>query len=309
MGAVWEVIAFDPEFDDAVKDRLQADAAAIGRSLMEVRDSGYDLEILDADGRTTYHGYLHEHALDRDYVAFFNGHNALMAAGIVAALAYVSEDEEIAAYLYDELLGERALLRIASEAMVIDFGVGTNYSNYNMAFSAAWLADRYLEGAAMREDLRATAEVLYSPEGSVRPVDEVGQSFFDFVYAAIVADASAFGETTGVLDADAVERGRATLHAFPTPPNWDLPVENCDAAEIAAQTCQLDDGTPVGLIVSGAWNDTLVADEIVPIEIRAPSNYVWRSNPFDVNGGSDGSNLPSSSDFRIAYWIGRWTRR
>ena len=53
LAASWEVIEDDPDFSDELKSRLQTMAAEIGNQLAVVRESGYDLEIIDADGRTT----------------------------------------------------------------------------------------------------------------------------------------------------------------------------------------------------------------------------------------------------------------
>lgn len=308
-GAAWEVIEHDPTIDQALKDRLQADASAIARQLMTVRESGYDLEVMDADGRITMHGYLHENNIEGQYLGVWNGFHALMAAGIVGALAYVADDDEIDAYLYDQLLGQRNLMGIAVAAMFIDFGAGSNYSNYNMAFDAAWLASRYLDHAQAREDLRSVVRDLYASEGASRQPIENAQSFFDFVYAATIADASAFAPTADVPDEAATERGLSTLARFPVSPAWDFAVENCDADEIAAGVCTLINGDVTDLLGDVGWNDELVAADPVPIKIRPPSNFYWRSNPYAVNGGGVGQQLASAADFRFAYWLGRWTRR
>jgi len=167
FAALWEVIGADPTFPDDVKERLQRDAAVLARALMQVGGQGYDLEIHDADGRVTYHGYLHEEAIERTYLTGFeNGFHALMALGIVAGLAYVAEQPDIDAYLQDRLI-----------------------------------------------------------------------------------------------------------------------------------------------LAGSGHNDELVAEDPLPMRIRPGSNYHWRSNPYRVNGGGDGSRLLSGVDFRIAYWMARWMRR
>ena len=308
-GAAWEVIEHDPTFDDALKDRMREDAAAIARQLMTVRESGYDLEIFDADGRTTLHGYLHEENIEGMYLGIWNGFHALMAAGIVGALAYIADDAEIDAYLHDELLDERNLMGIAVFSMLIDFGAATNYSNYNMAFDAAWLSLRYLGEEGVREDLRTVVQELYASEGEPRQPIENAQSFFDFVYAATVADASALAPTPNDPDEDAIAQGLDTLRLFPVPPSYTVAVENCDADEIAAGVCTLLDGTETTLLGTVGHNDQLVAEDTVPIDIRPISNFYWRSNPYSVNGSGTGEGLGSSADFRFAYWLGRWTRR
>jgi hypothetical protein len=308
-GAAWEVIEHDPTIDQALKDRLQSDAAAIAEQLMIVRESGYDLEIMDADGRITMHGYLHEYNIEGEYLGVWNGFHALMAAGIVGALAYVAEDDAIDAYLYEQLLDDRNLMGIAVAAMLIDFGAGSNYSNYNMAFDAAWLAVRYVDHDQARADLVTVVQELYASEGEPRQPIENAQTFFDFVYASVVADASAFAPSTNAPDEDAVERGLSTLALWHVPPAYDVVVENCDADEIAAGECTLSNGQVTELLGDVGWNDELVAADPVPVDVRPPSNFHWRSNPYAVNGGGLGEGLASSADFRFAYWLGRWTRR
>ncbi|HOX29215.1 MAG TPA: hypothetical protein PLQ76_08695, partial [bacterium] len=71
--------------------------------------------------------------------------------------------------------------------------------------------------------------------------------------------------------------------------------------------CTLDDGTQVNLLGPLGWGGDIVTDRPVPMRTRPPSNYYWRSNPFTVNGDA-GDRMVSSADFRIAYWLGRWSR-
>ncbi len=307
--AAWEAVRDDPTFDDAVKDRLQADARAIAVQLMTVRPSGYDLEIWDPEGRPTLHGYLHEHNLEGTYVGFFNGQHAIMAAGIVAALARIAEDPELDAYLFDALVDDRKLVDVAADNILVDFGVATNWSNYNMSFTGAWLVGWSLDDETARADLRRAAERLYRWPRSVVPVESSGQALFDLVFALALADASGFADTVDEPDAAAIDRALATLRAFPAAPAWDFARENCDADEIAAGTCTLEDGTVVAVLGEVGHSDALVVDQAVPIAIRPPSNFYWRSNPYAPNGGGDGTAIPSAADFRFAYWLGRWSRR
>ncbi|HWB75060.1 MAG TPA: hypothetical protein VG755_08885 [Nannocystaceae bacterium] len=308
IGAVFEVIRADDTFDPALLEQLRADASAIAHQLMIVRDSGYDLEIWDPDGRVTPNGFLNEHNIDGNYVGFQNGQHAIMSAGIIAALAYAADDPEVDEYLAT-LLGDRNLVHIAATALLIDFGAGTNYSNYNMAFSGLWLAARYIDDADARAELAAAAAQLYRNPGYDYHADLLGQSFFDFTYAIAIADASARADTMGTPDEDALAQGVATLHSFPAVPAWDFAVTNCDDMEIADGTCTLDDGTVVEVLGAVGHNDALVVDTPIALATRPPSNFYWRSNPYEANGGGDGTNAPSSSDFRFAYWIARWSRR
>lgn len=312
MAAIWEVIHLDPTFPDELKQRMQEDAAALARTLMIVGESGYDLEIHDADGRLTYHAYLNENALDRLYLdGFRNGMHAAMSLGIVGALAYISGAEDVLRYLYDQLITNRGLHEMVRDDLgIIDVGVKSNYSNYNMGFAGLWMASRYLCGddtlSAIRE---GTAPGLYDRPGSDRQPVEQGQTLYDFVYAAARGEATAWAGLHGDVDEAAVGRGVTTLQEFPEPPHWNVPVDNCDETEIASGVCVGLDGTPLDLLGYEGRGDKLVSEQPVPMRIRPRSNYYWRSNPYEVNGDSDGSGLMPGGDFRLVYWMGRWVRR
>lgn len=308
-GAAWEIIRLDPTIDDALKQRMQADAAAIAQQLMTVRPSGYDLEIWDPEVRPTLNGYLHENNLEGSYLGIKNGAHAIMAAGIVTALARIAEDPEIDAYLHDALVDDRELVEIAANNLLVDFGAATNWSNYNMAFTGAWMVARDLDDPGAREDLRGAVDRLYDWPRSVVPVRSSGQALFDLVFALAHADASSFAATASEPDADALERALVTLRAFPAAPGWDFAVENCDAEEIAAQTCTLDDDTVVAVLGEVGHGDALVVDTALAMAIRPPSNFYWRSNPYVPNGGGDGTSSYSSADLRFAYWLARFARR
>lgn len=309
FGAIGEVVTDDPTFDATMVQQLRDDAAAVARALMIVRPNGFDLEIWDPDGRPTPNGFLHENNVDGLYVGFLNGQHAIMSAGILAALAHVARDPEVDAYLYEGLIEDRNLMRTAGNGVFIDFGAQTNHSNYNMAFAGAHLVTRYLDHVEGREDLVLAAERLYRFPRSDYQVAEMGQALFDLVYAAAIADASAFAATTRSPDEEALTLALAGLGDFPVPPSWGFTITNCDDDEIAAGTCVMDDGTEVTVLGPVGHNDALVVDTPVPLAIRPPSNFYWRSNPYEPNGGGDGTLLPASTDFRFTYWLGRFTRR
>jgi hypothetical protein len=311
-GAAWEVIRDDPAFDQSLKARLQADARAIGTSLSIVRESGYDLEIRDPDGRRTFHGNLNENSVDTGYVdGAENGFYAIMALGIVGAFAYVSEDPELDDYLQKKLITKRKLDIMSRDKMKwVDMGIGSNFSNYNMAFTGGLLAIRYVPGEASRKILREAVEIaLYAVPDRDRQPSEMKQSFFDFIYASAVSGASAFSKPEKEPDSGALQRGIETLKGFPSPPYWDSQVINCDDDEIASKSCTALDGTHLDLLGFVGRGDTLVAKQPVPMKTRPPSNYFWRSNPYEPNGGGNGERLIPAVDFRMAYWLGRWTRR
>ena len=312
FAGAWEVIRDDDTFPAPAKVRLKADALAICHQLTIVRPSGYDLEIPDADGRTTYHGYLNENNFDRAYMpGIRDGFYAIMALGTVAALNYVAEDKELDRWLLEDLIRARGLAAIARDNMLqVDLGVGSNFSNYNMAFTGAWLALRYIEDEEARRDLKlALSAALYAVPGHTRQPSEQKQSFFDFVYAAGMADARAGRPAATAPDEAALGRGLETLREFPVPPFWETARQNCDDDEVASGVCLAEDGTPLDLLGYVGRGDTLVAVQPVPMRVRPPSNFYWRSNPYEPNGGGDSGRLLPAVDFRAAYWLGRWVRR
>ncbi len=311
MAAVWEVVSSDPTFETVAKQTLADDALAIAESMMKVGPQGYDLEIADADGRRTFHGVLHERGVERGYITanVFNGQYAIMSLGIMAALARISGSPKVLDYVHNDLVRARRLHEISRDYQdLIHLGSKTNYSNYNMAFTGGWLATRYLCTPEAAETMReVVAKRLYAP--SSRAPREQGQAFYDWVALAAGAGASA---TTPLdparIDRTAAENALATLREFHDAPYWNTAVENCDAAEIEARSCVAVDGTPIDLLGAVGRGEELVAAKVVPMRIRPPSNYHWRSDPYRVNGTGDGTTLFPGVDYRAAYWMARYLR-
>lgn len=315
FGACWEVIKDDPTFPKDVKDRMQEDARQIGMSLATVQESGFDLEIMDADGRTTFHGYLNENSYDRLYLPFLpikDGVVSVMALGIVGALAYTAEDPELNEYLYKELIAQRGLHRIVRNQMVgLDLWVQSNYSSYNMVFQGAFLATRYINYPKVSEAISFSLQnhIYDHPDFHYRQPVLLKQTLFDFVFAAGTSFSNAWSPAWLPFNQKAINRGVETLLDFPEPPYWGWAVENCDADEIASGICILNDGTEVRVLGYIGRNGALIIDTPIPKAIRPNSNYHWRSDPFKPNsdGGGGSSYLPGV-DFRWAYWIGRWVK-
>ena len=312
-GAAWEVIADDETIADDVKQTLRQDARAIGRALIAVRPGGHDLEIWDADGRPTYHAYMNENNWDRVYLDWLpvkNGWYASMALGSVAALAYASGDQVLSDYIADELLARRRFAQIIQGNMAMtDMGLKTNYSNVNMGFQGLWLAIRYMPDPTVRRMLRTAMDRrLYHRRNRARQPIEIGYSLFDFMFAAAMADSSAYSEMLTPPDVNAVDQGVRTLAEFPRPPFWDYAVWNCDEEEMVSGDCILWDGTYVRVLGFVGRNGGLIADRPIPQIVRPPSNYRWRSGPYSPNGGGMGANMLPGVDFRYAYWLARWVR-
>lgn len=319
--SVWEVIRDDPAFDQALKDRLRADALAVARQLMVVRDTGYDLEIPDADGRTTLHGWLNEANIDGQVYleGFENGFHATMALGIVAAWVFITDDPELKAWLHDDLIGRRQFPRIIAEqaGVLLDMGYKSNYSNYNMAFTGIWLAFRYLDDPTALATLRtAVRDQMYARPGENRQPDEIGYSFYDFIYAAGRAGMNPWWPMATEPETDAVERGVTTLREYSDAPYWDFgkvhcpeAVCDCENTSVESSACVALDGTELTVLGCIGRNCDLITLEPIPMRTLGPSNYHWRSNPYRPNREGSGAALLPAVDFRIAYWMGRHFRR
>jgi hypothetical protein len=313
MGAAWEVIELDAAIGEQVKERLRAQASQLVRAYMRVGPSGYDLEIPDADGRLTFHGYLNENNVDRMYLdGARNGFYAIMALGIIGALADIVDDPAVDAYLDETLIEQRGLAVIAKEnSLLINFDAMTNFSNYNMAFQGAWLALRHIRPSQARRDLQiALDHELYDTPGyDFQPV-EFSHAFFDLTWAAGMCGAAAGQACQKAPDQAAIDRGLQTLREFPAPPFFEFERVNCDEDELAAGVCLAEDGqTELTVLGEVGRNGDLIVAEPLPMRLRPPSNYYWRSNPYRPNGGAQGAGMFAGPDFRIGYWMGRWVRR
>lgn len=308
MGLAYEVIAGDPAFEDEVA-QLRTDALALATSFKTVQDSGYDLEIMDADGRRTFHGLLHEESIDRAYTpGLFNGQNAFMALGAVAVLAMVSDDAEVARWLEEDLLGTRQLHLLARDnAGSVDFGLQSNFSNYNMDYLGALLAGRYLCDADAREAIATgTLGTLYDREDRSRQPAEQSQTLYHLV--ALLEAGGSWAQSAGTGDATIAARIDSDLADFPDAPHWDVFTDLCDDGDDDDSTCTAPDGTVFTNLGEAGRNDTPIAEEPVPLNLRPPSNYYWRSNPYRTAGGGDGSVLLPGPDFRFVWWLGRWAQ-
>jgi len=306
----YEVIKDDPAFPEAMKEQIRTNARNVLMELMKVRESGYDLEFPDADGRITYHGYINEEAMERaTYISGFrNGFYALMALGIVSAFTYAADDPELENYLYDELIAKRDLPGIALDNMLyINMGTQSNFSNYNMAFGSALLALRYINDSTARATIAEAVETqLYNtPNTDFQPIGSQ-MSFYDFIKAYADGGGTIWSQPDGSVNPQQLADGIDGLKGFVTPPYYDYKVEQCDETELASGDCVFENGTEAEVYDEGGRKGSTVCNKPIPKAIRRPSNYEWRSNPYNPNGGGEGGNLLPGIDFRIAYWLGRF---
>ncbi|MEZ4220460.1 MAG: MYXO-CTERM sorting domain-containing protein [Polyangiaceae bacterium] len=304
LGAVYDAAKDDPSIPAQALTPLVEDARAFGLELMKKHEfigKETDLVLVDADGRpTTFHDLSAEEAtaglvLD----SAVNGFNAIMSLGIVRTLFHITGDERIGRFYYEELVGRRDYLgSIDASVSLMYLKEQTNFSNVNMAFVAAYGLLRYESDLQLAGRIREILEQrLYAP-GVSRQAKGLKQSFFDFIYAGFRT-----GGTSGE-GAQARKDGIETLQELRSAPFWNDAVDNCDAAEIAALSCQGVDGTPITLSDKPGRGGSVVATAPIPMRIRPPSNFEWRSDPHAVNGGG-GERLNPGAEFVTAYWLGR----
>ena len=318
MVALYDAIVDDPDIDPTLVERMQADALGLAQVLMTPREiselegpvgSGvYDLIIMDADGRPTYHHDLHPLSLEKFYLtspsAQYNVFNVLMALGILQGLYHIAGDAELEAFLYEELMGARGYLELAKVAdpdAALDYvliGEHTNFSNVNMIATALWLGIHLQPDPEVAGVFRDYLEDRWwAREGESRAVKLCKQPFFHAVYMGLTDRGVA--PELGLELAD-------LLAGFALGPYLNTPVTNCDAAELAAGKCTAIDGKTVLTLVPGTVEGgNATATEALHPSIRPPSNFDARSDPFRVNGGG-GLRLNPGGDLLAAYWMARW---
>jgi len=306
LGAIYDVASNDPTIPTTLLDPLVEDARAMGHKLMQkvqIGKESIDLVLVDADERpTTFHDISAREITPGLVVATpTNGFNALMALGAMRTFYQMTGEEEIGRFYYDELIGTRDYLKAAEDTLpIVYMKAATNFSSVNMAFVSAYNLLRYESDPAV---FSRAADILdhqlYAP-GKDRQAKGLKQSFFDLIDAAFRNG----GESGD--GAQAVSDALDTLSGFPAAPFWNDAVENCDPTGIAAGSCTAIDGkTQITLDTGQGHGGKVVATEPLPIELRPPSNFEWRSDPYDVNGGG-GPRLDPGGGFHCAYWMGRF---
>lgn len=309
LGVSYDVGADDPTIPAATIARLRENARAIGVRLLDKVDVGasrkIDLVLRDWDDRpTTYHALSAEEVLE----GFVddeggNGFNAVMGLGILRTLYHVSGEPELYAR-YRELVGRRDYLGVIERTLTdtIYFDEITNYSVVNMAYLALYGLLRYEHDPALAARYRDILERHAYDADVDRDARGLSMAFFDFVFAG-------FAETGTVgVGAAAVVDGNACLVGHADSPYWDRSTVNCDEDEVAARDCTLLDGSRVRLASRrGYGGERVVAVEPVPVAVRPPTDFAWRSDPHAVNGGGK-ARLHFGGDLYGAYWLGRYLR-
>jgi hypothetical protein len=300
---LWDALADDPEVDPKVRDDLAAGLVAFAKGLMKVApETGTDLCIRDADGRLTRHFDLNPRQISPDGspvaedFPLQNGFNAALSMGIIRAAYHVSGDQEIGKYYYEELVGKRDFpAKMAANSGVLFLGAATNFSNVNMLAIGLATLGRIETDAYVRQRLEETLEKQFWDTGSTRDVEDSEQAWFDAVYGGYSS------APTGTLR----DRVKNNLGGFQPAPAFDRERINCDDAEIAAGQCTAIDGvTQLSLESTKGHNGITVATDIVPMSVRPDSDFLWRSDPHEVNGGAS-PTLNPGGDYLAAYWLAR----
>jgi hypothetical protein len=307
LGIAYDIGVDDPKIPQDKIAKLSEHARAIGLRLLEkvrVADGAeIDLVLQDADGRpTTYHALSAEEILEGIVgVEGSSGFNALMALGTLRTLYHVSGEPKLWVH-YQNLIKRRRFFDVMESSLkdISYFHELTNYTQVNMNFLAAYGLLRYENDPDLAIRARGVLETEIYAADRERCPKGLKMSFYDLIYAAFRTEGIGGPGKRAVLD------GMETLVEHPSPPYWDHWVENCDGAEIEALSCVLLDGTRVALSARrGYGNERVVAVDPIPMRVRPPSDFIWRSDPHAVNGGGL-PRLNPGGDFHAAYWLGRF---
>lgn len=293
--------------DDAVPAEVLTDLATdmknLSVQLQKVApEVGVDLCLRDADGRLTSFHDLNPRELFPGFVVdeldtARNGFNATLALAIVRAAYQVSGDDATGRWYYEDLVKIRDLpTQTGLNAEIIFGGDATNYSNVNMLAIAWATLARYETDPAVRVILQNSIEHAFWDAGSSRDVKHVKQAWFDAIYASLAPTADA-----GLV----ADRIRENLSGFQPAPAFERDRQNCDASEIEAGRCLAVDGTTIIELSEGMGHGGgAVAKDILPMSIRPDTDFAWRSDPHELNGGA--SNLMDPrGDYLAAYWFAR----
>jgi hypothetical protein len=306
LAAAWlyDALLNDPMVDPSVLANLGSDLTAFAKALMKPAPEydNIDLCIRDADGRLTeFHDLNPRQILPTSVVSanspLQNGFNAAMALGVILAAYHVGADPEVGQYLYEELIAKRGYPGLISDAGIIYLGPSTDYSNVNMLAISFALLGRFEGDAKLRASYASSVESTFWKVEPSYDALSVQQAWYDVVYAGMSASPTAAIR----------QRVAGNLDGFPVPPAFNVDVINCSPSDIEAGTCIGVDGkTKITLVPGAAGHDNgIVATEPLPMSIRPYSDFLWRSDPHQVNGSGPTNLLDPGGDFLAAYWLGR----
>ncbi|GIW72587.1 MAG: hypothetical protein KatS3mg102_2129 [Planctomycetota bacterium] len=227
--------------------------------------------VLHWEGRPTTHGKLK----GRIYGAPIGLHALIVLAAF--KLAALSSGEERFRLAYRELL-EQGYPELTYWTKFQLLGL-TNHNNDNMQMLAAAAL------LLLEEDERVRAPVRAGLERTWRYVRREGNSWFTYVCQAAARE----------RDAWALEQARRSLERFPLELR-NLPFDLREDPRLAAVPRR---GWPLHHGVPTVW-------WALPVSYRQPTSFIWRSCPYELVAGGDGSVVNAPVDYVLAYWAGRY---
>lgn len=316
MATLYDAVQDDPKIDKKIIDTMREDARLIGKMLREKhrfmaidgKEYEYDLVIMDADGRPTFHHDLNPKSFEKTYFPpdsdFINVFNMIMALGIVKGLYHVSNDPEAERYLYEELLGKRGYLDYipvtegGSSLDYIYMGAKTNFSNVNMIAIALFLNIYFENDQEVLKKMRAFMENLWwNRKDTLQSAINLKQPYFNALYLAM---------TDKGTDFYLVKETAKLLKAFNVELYLNEERINCDEKELQAKECiAVDEKTVLKIQDEVNHGGHPVAFEALDPSIRPPSDFDARTDPFEVNGGG-GKRINPGGDLNSAYWMLRF---
>jgi len=296
-GVMFGYAAALEHFDDP--DLLAEVRALVAEIAYHIVSNG--LQIIDADGEVTEHGRLYHTALDD-----FPGFNAMLASSWIKVAQAATGDPFLDDFYYGCLMHmrpwvecpdiERFELGSYIESMERLMGLflpfcQQNYDNFDMTYQAIYPLMRRERDPELSERLlwvlkNRMFHVDASDSLLIHPIDEIGNSLFTFIYAALTDEDS----TDPILYA-AVDDAVCTLKEFP--------------AEKFERFIPKGGQEPVCLNRLGEP----CAAEPIPLDERYFDNYLWRLDPFRIepeDRPEDRRLVHSPEDYLVAYWLGRY---
>jgi len=317
MVALYDAMKDDPDIDQSLVERMVEDARGVAKMLMTKRDAAevfgvpfsgmYDLIIMDADGRPTFHHGLNPKSIEKFYVPNdskdFNKFNLIMAIGVIHGLFHVTGDEDIEEFLYNEMLYSRNYLNMVNMTSAegsFDYiykGTNTNFDAPDMISIALWMG-LYLENdKAVSSVLRQFMEEnWWDRPDEIHTAKLCKQPLWHSIYMTL---------TDQGVSQDMIDETADLLEGFNLGPYLNTARENCDATELEAGQCTAIDGETILTLSPPNSEDKRLSTEALHPSIRPPSNFDSRSNPFNVNGGG-GNRINPGGDMYAAYWISRY---
>ncbi len=228
----------------------------------------HDLEITDADGARTRFGDLSPRS---GY-----GWNSIAQLTAYASFALAAELGSNPAHARerDRLRDERRVVA-RSRTTNVRIGAITNHSNDLMA----WSLLRVLVPLARETGDPALVDLRHAMYLAWFRVRNDGNALFAGLFCQLDPEA---------CDRAALEQARALLARFPL----DKQLRGPDPRVASL---------PRRLIPGRKWRP--LARDLVPIELRTPSSYEWKSSPYRVDGTAHPGKEYTGLDYLSAYWV------